>query len=118
MNPTFYHRGSDGKVKLPWVMPPNEDMYDAQGNLKAGEVSEEMVDILVKDLEGFAYETRWGRKEAPGWQENAVEVAKMKDGDAKQVVMKSCSFGRLMKSSKRWDFDGTFPCSVHNVTSV
>ena len=112
MNPTFYHRGSDGKVKLPWVMPPNEDLCDAQGNSKAGEVSEEMVDILVKDLEGFAYETRWGRKEVPGWQEDTVEVAKMKDGDAKQVVRKSCSSGRSRKLSKRWDFDGTFPCGV------
>ena len=46
MNPTFYHRGSDGKVKLPWVMPLNEDMCDAQGNSKAGEVSGEMMDIL------------------------------------------------------------------------
>lgn len=108
MNPTCYRRGSDGKVKLPWIMPPNEDMpCDAQGNLKAGEVSEEMVDILVKDLEGLAYETRWGRKEVPGWQEDAVEVAKMKDGDAKQPERKSCSFGRLRKLSKRWDFDGT-----------
>lgn len=93
MNPTFYHRGSDGKVKLPWVMPPNEDMYDAQGNLKAGEVSEEMVDILVKDLEGFAYETRWGRKEVPVWQDDTDEVRK------------SCSSGRSRKLSKRWDFD-------------